>query len=141
METLVVRVVGPDGEPVPRAGFGVAWEYGAGGSRRTGAVVLGRGEMQVDVDRRSVRVEVFDARTLAALLVAQSSHQPVPPSERCDFEIPPDLETLVLDCLTKDLEDRIQGAEEFVARLDLIEFRESWSQERAESWWSEAASD
>ncbi len=86
-------------------------------------------------------VEVFDSPTLAALLVAQSSHPPVPPSERCDFEIPPDLETLVLDCLTKDPEDRIQSAEEFVARLDLIEFKETWSQERAESWWSEAASD
>jgi hypothetical protein len=86
-------------------------------------------------------VEVFDSPTLAALLVAQSSHQPVPPSERCDFEIPPDLETLVLDCLTKNPEDRIQSAEEFVARLDLIEFKESWSQERAERWWSEAAAD
>jgi serine/threonine-protein kinase len=84
-------------------------------------------------------VPVFDSPTLPALLVAQASQQPVPPSQRCDAEIPAGLETLVLDCLTKDPEDRIQSAEEIVSRLDRIEFRGSWSQERAESWWTEAA--
>jgi serine/threonine-protein kinase len=84
-------------------------------------------------------VDVFDAPTLPALLVAQASEQPVPPSQRCGAEIPPGLETIVLDCLTKHPEDRIQSAQEIVARLDLIELRESWSQERAENWWSGAA--
>ncbi len=64
-----------------------------------------------------------------------------PRSDRACSPSPSDLETLVLDCLTKDPEDRIQSAEEFVARLDLIEFKETWSQERAERWWSEAAAD
>jgi serine/threonine-protein kinase len=83
-------------------------------------------------------VEVFDAPTLPAILVAQASEQPVPLSQRCDSEIPADLETLVLDCLTKEPEYRIQSAEEIVRRLEAIEFRESWSQVRAEGWWSEA---
>ena len=79
---------------------------------------------------------VFDAPTLPALLVAQASEQPIPPSRRCDAEIPTGLETLVLDCLTKDPEDRVQSAEEIVARLGRIELAEPWSPERAKSWWS-----
>jgi serine/threonine-protein kinase len=84
-------------------------------------------------------VPVFDSPTLPALLVAQVSQEPIPPSQRCDAEIPAGLEALVLDCLTKDPEGRIQSAEEIVARLGRIELGEPWSPERAESWWGEAA--
>jgi serine/threonine-protein kinase len=82
--------------------------------------------------------KVFDSPTLAALLVAHASQEPVPPSQRGAAEIPLGLETLVLDCLTKNPQDRIQSAEDIVTRLAQIEFTEPWSSKRAESWWIEA---
>jgi serine/threonine-protein kinase len=78
---------------------------------------------------------VFDAPTLAALLVAHASQDPVPPSRRIDAEVPASLEAIVLDCLVKNPADRIQSAEEIVNRLARVEFVESWTPQRAESWW------
>jgi serine/threonine-protein kinase len=83
--------------------------------------------------------EVFDAPTLPALLVAQASERPVPPSQRTGVAIPLELEALVLNCLAKDPGQRIQSVQEIVARLDRIEIREPWTQERAKGWWSEVA--
>jgi hypothetical protein len=76
--------------------------------------------------------------TLAALLVAHCSQEPVPPSVRKDVEIPAGLEAIVLDCLKKDPDDRIQSAEDIVTRLDQVELREHWSAKRAELWWDSA---
>jgi len=81
--------------------------------------------------------KVFDSPTVAALLVAQASQEPVPPSRRTDAEVPVELERLVLDCLVKDPDKRVQSAEEFVERLTKVELARPWSQERAEIWWSE----
>jgi serine/threonine-protein kinase len=67
--------------------------------------------------------------------VAHASKDPVPPSQRTDAEIPAGLEAIVLDCLVKDPADRIQSAEEIVKRLAQVEFVESWTPQRAESWW------
>jgi serine/threonine-protein kinase len=86
-------------------------------------------------------VKVFDAPTAPALLVAQASEEPVAPSQRRDLDIPPGLEALVLACLEKDPETRIQTVEEIVARLSRVELERDWSQERAESWWREVSED
>ena len=83
--------------------------------------------------------QLFDAPTLPALLVAQASDAPVPPSERSGAVIPPALESLVLECLAKDPNIRIQSAEEVVARLSAVEFAESWTQDRAAVWWETAS--
>lgn len=79
--------------------------------------------------------KVFDSPTLAALLVAHASKEPVPPSKRAAASIPADLDALVLDCLKKDPDDRVQGADEIVARLRGMECGDPWTQGRAESWW------
>jgi len=84
-------------------------------------------------------VEVFGARSLPALLVAHASEPPIPPSQRCNREFPLGLETLILDCLTKDPEKRIQSTDEIVERLNTVQLEEPWSQERAESWWNQVA--
>ena len=83
--------------------------------------------------------KVFDSPTLAALLVAHASQEPVPPSQRVGAEISAGLETLVLDCLVKDPENRIQGAGEIVTRLTGMEFEDPWTQDRAERWWTAVA--
>ena len=80
--------------------------------------------------------KVFDAPTLAALLVAHASKEPVPPSERADAKIPDSLDALVLDCLKKDPADRVQSADEIVERLRTVEFGDPWTQKRAEDWWA-----
>ena len=83
-------------------------------------------------------VAAFEAPTVAALLVAHASAEPLPPSQRCDATIPADLESLILDCLEKDPDDRIRSVEEIAARLDRVPLADTWSQERAERWWVEA---
>jgi serine/threonine-protein kinase len=79
--------------------------------------------------------QLFEMPTAQALLVAQASREPVPPSRRCDAKIPADIESLVLECLAKDPNNRVQSAEELVERLGRIELREPWTQGRAKSWW------
>ncbi|MFC1639541.1 serine/threonine-protein kinase [Gemmatimonadota bacterium] len=81
--------------------------------------------------------KVFDSPTLAALLVAHASKEPVPPSQRAGAKIPVSLDALVLDCLKKDPADRVQNADEIVERLRTVEFGDQWTQERAENWWAE----
>ena len=80
--------------------------------------------------------EVFEVKTIPALLVAHAGEQPVPPSQRCASSIPLELENLVLDCLTKDPEERVQNATALVSRLRRIELEQAWSQKRAERWWA-----
>jgi serine/threonine-protein kinase len=79
--------------------------------------------------------KVFESQTLAALLVAHASEEPEAPSERTDARIPAEFDALVLDCLAKEPNGRVQTAEECVQRLNQIEFQDSWSPERAETWW------
>jgi len=81
--------------------------------------------------------KVFESATIAALMVAQASQEPVPPGRRADVEVPADLERVVLDCLVKDPQSRVQSAEEVAERLTRIEPARPWSQERAEIWWTE----
>ncbi len=81
--------------------------------------------------------KMFDSPTLAALLVAHSSQEPVPPSRRVDVKIPAPFDALVLDCLIKDPDSSVQSAEHIVERLEQIEFAAPWSSHRAESWWQD----
>jgi serine/threonine-protein kinase len=85
--------------------------------------------------------QLFDAPTLAALLVAQASEEPIPPGQLTESEIPPALEALVLECLEKDPTKRIRSAEDIVARMSEIEFAEPWTQERAAAWWETTPND
>ncbi|MEO8450226.1 MAG: serine/threonine-protein kinase [Gemmatimonadota bacterium] len=60
--------------------------------------------------------------------------EPVPPSERAQFPVPPALDRLVLACLAKRPEDRPQGAADVARLLAAIDGPE-WSQAQAVEWW------
>jgi serine/threonine-protein kinase len=78
---------------------------------------------------------VFEEKTYPAMLLAHVQEQPIPPSQRARQSIPASLDAIVLDCLKKSPADRIQTAEDLLARLDHIEVTESWTADRARQWW------
>jgi serine/threonine protein kinase len=62
---------------------------------------------------------------------------PKPPSERLGTQLPTDVEELVMGCLEKDPEDRIQTASELVARLRACACSGDWTVAEANAWWKE----
>jgi serine/threonine-protein kinase len=78
---------------------------------------------------------LFEGNAPLAVLVAHIQTQPVPPSQRTELEIPPELERVVLACLEKDPAKRPQSAPELAQMLADCKLPEAWSPQRAEGWW------
>ena len=78
---------------------------------------------------------VFTADTPMGLVVHHAHTRPVPPSERSELPIPPALDRIVLDCLSKHPKDRPQSARELSRRLAEIGGIEQWTEDRARAWW------
>jgi eukaryotic-like serine/threonine-protein kinase len=78
---------------------------------------------------------VFTADTPMALVVQHAHTRPTAPSERSELPIPPALDRVVLDCLSKNPKDRPQSAKELSRRLADIAGSEPWTEERAREWW------
>jgi serine/threonine-protein kinase len=64
---------------------------------------------------------VFEGETPLQTILKHLQHPPVPPSQRTDRPIPPALEAVVLDCLSKRPEDRPPSAAALAARLAALE--------------------
>ncbi len=77
---------------------------------------------------------VFEGSASFQVIAKHIQEAPVPPSQRTELEIDPELERLVLSCLAKRPEDRPQSAAELERELGMIE-TEPWSQEEAQRWW------
>jgi serine/threonine-protein kinase len=78
---------------------------------------------------------VFEGLSDYQTLVEHVSKVPVPPSQRSETPIPPDLEQLIMACLEKDPNRRPQTARELTARLKAVPLDAEWTPERAEHWW------
>ncbi len=78
---------------------------------------------------------VFDGETPMKIMVQQVQATPVPPSERTEMWIPPDLEQIVLACLEKDPNKRPQDALEVFRMASACKSCESWTNAEARSWW------
>jgi serine/threonine-protein kinase len=78
---------------------------------------------------------VFEGPGALKVMAAHAHTPPVAPSSRSGLPIPPDLETLILECLEKDPEKRPQTAAALQSRLQAIPIAASWTSERAEHWW------
>ncbi len=78
---------------------------------------------------------VFAGRTPVEMLMHHVKTPPVPPSERSGREIPRAVETLVLQCLAKEPEERPPSVEWLAAKLAECETAENWTPARARDWW------
>ncbi len=77
---------------------------------------------------------VFEGPASFQVIAKHIQEAPVPPSQRTELDIDPELDRVVLLCLAKKPADRPQTAGELDRELAEIE-REPWSQEEANRWW------
>jgi serine/threonine-protein kinase len=80
--------------------------------------------------------QVFQRDTSMAVLLAHIQEDPVPPSQRTELEIPPELDRVILACLEKDPAKRPQTAQELARMLTACPLPRPWDSARAERWWN-----
>jgi tRNA A-37 threonylcarbamoyl transferase component Bud32 len=80
---------------------------------------------------------VFDADTPMKMFLQHVQTKPVPPSQRVELRIPPELDELVLACLEKDPAKRPQDAAQLFTMARDCRTCEHWSSERARIWWEQ----
>ena len=78
---------------------------------------------------------VFAGDTPVAMALAHVQERPVPPSERSELDIPPALDSLILDCLAKNAADRPESAVELARCLATIVPQDAWTADTAHAWW------
>lgn len=80
---------------------------------------------------------VFQGKSPLEIAMKRIHELPVPPSRFCDRKIDPMLESLIMDCLARNPDDRPQYADILKMRLDTCPTSREWSFEDAEAWWKE----
>jgi serine/threonine-protein kinase len=78
---------------------------------------------------------VFEGENPMAVMVQHAREAPLPPSSRAEVRIPPDLDSLVLECLAKSPADRPPTARDLMDRLAAVDAGEPWTGARAAAWW------
>jgi hypothetical protein len=84
--------------------------------------------------------DVFPGRTLVEVCSHHLHSTPEPPSRRVNRPLPPDLESLLLDCLEKDPSRRPANARELCRRLERCTTFGCWTDDDARAWWTANAS-
>ncbi len=77
---------------------------------------------------------VFEAEKTFQLIAKHLQSPPVPPSQRTDRPISPELERLILKCLAKNPSDRPASAAHLAEALSWIP-GDAWGEEQAKRWW------
>ncbi|MDP9201399.1 MAG: serine/threonine protein kinase [Gemmatimonadota bacterium] len=78
---------------------------------------------------------VFEAEKAFQMIAKHLQSQPVPPSQRIERPVTPELEHLVLKCLAKNPRDRPKSAAHLGEALEWIP-GDSWGEEQAAQWWN-----
>jgi eukaryotic-like serine/threonine-protein kinase len=78
---------------------------------------------------------VFEAENPMKMFVEHLQGKPVPPSERTELKVPPELDRLIMRCLEKDPADRPQDAEELFEMACGCKSCTTWDQQAASRWW------
>ena len=78
---------------------------------------------------------VFPASNTFQVIAKHLQETPVPPSQRTELAVPPELDRIILACLAKKPEDRPGTATELERMLAEIDV-EPWTEEEADAWWS-----
>jgi eukaryotic-like serine/threonine-protein kinase len=76
---------------------------------------------------------VFEATNGLQMITKHIQEPPVPPSQRTELDVAPELDRAVLACLMKNPEDRPTAADldRMLAEIEI----EPWSEEDATRWW------
>jgi serine/threonine-protein kinase len=77
---------------------------------------------------------VFEAGSALQMITKHIQEPPIPPSQRTELPVAPELDAAVLACLAKKSADRPATASELDRILGEIEI-EPWSEEKATRWW------
>ncbi len=78
---------------------------------------------------------VFEEKNVVATIFAHVHTPPQPPSAFSEVSIPPELDDVILACLSKDPGGRPPTAEDLAADLGRIALPRPWTRERAATWW------
>ena len=78
---------------------------------------------------------VFEGEKVFQMIANHLQTPPIPPSQRTERPVPPELERLILKCLAKSPNDRPQSAVQLFQALDLIP-ADRWGEEQAAQWWT-----
>jgi serine/threonine protein kinase len=78
---------------------------------------------------------VFQAPNAIQLMYQHANAAPLPPSQLSEFEVPAELDAVILACLAKFPEERPQSAAELSRRLLAALSEASWTDEAAQRWW------
>jgi len=80
---------------------------------------------------------VFQAPNATAMLLRHLQQQPEPASASSPYAIPPELDALILECLSKEPSSRPENAVELGRRLAACVSSEEWTDDMAQAWWAE----
>jgi serine/threonine-protein kinase len=78
---------------------------------------------------------VFDGKTVLEIHEQQLTAVPVPPSQRTNNPVSPELEQILLRCLEKDAGARPQSAHELRRLLLACSASAEWTPEARVAWW------
>lgn len=78
---------------------------------------------------------LFTGNNALDVCLKQVSETPVPPSSRLPQPLPTDLEELIMICLHKSPENRLQSVEVLAQALERCESANSWAAEDSLEWW------
>lgn len=82
---------------------------------------------------------VFTGRTVLDVLHQHMRSTPLSPTERCDADVSPGLERLLMRCLQKSPADRPESALQLAHELSRCVPRTPWTADDANRWWRDYA--
>jgi serine/threonine-protein kinase len=77
----------------------------------------------------------FEGSTAIEVCSHHLQTQPVPPSLRVEFQLPQDIERLILQCLEKSPERRPRDAHALLEALQSLKDANAWTVDDMEAWW------
>jgi DNA-binding NtrC family response regulator len=78
---------------------------------------------------------VFQAASVAQMILHHAQSTPVPPSALSELPIPRELDAVIMACLSKSPAERVATALDLDAALARVPVETPWTQERAREWW------